>query len=480
MNRRIVSMAFAATSARRAARAAALCVVLAHCARPAPPNPASLVLRGGKVATMDDARPEAQAIAIAGHTILAVGTDLEIDRHIGPATRVIELDGRLAIPGLIEGHGHFMDLGRAKLLASAALESARTARVDADVKAVRRRMVELAGAEALAKGITSFHDAGADFETIDFFKQLEAQGKLPIRLYVMVRGETNPELAEKLASYRLIAEGNGFLAVRSIKRQIDGTIRSHDAWLLEPYVDLPTSRGPVLETPEDLEATARIAIEQGYQLSTHAIGDRANREVLDVYERVFRANPGKTDLRWRIEHAQHLHSDDVARFASLGVIASIQGVHVTSDALLIPRRLGDARARAGAFVWRALLSAGVMIANGTDVPVEDIDPVASFYATVSRRTRDGSVFYPEQRLTREEALRTCTLNNAIAAFEEGLKGSIAPGKLADIVVLSQDILTIPEEQILGTRVDYTILGGVVRYERGVTGLAARSLRPARD
>jgi predicted amidohydrolase YtcJ len=565
--------------------------MLTACVAPAPEGAADLVLRNGKIVTVDEQRPEAQAVAIAGSTILAVGSDAEIERFVGPSTRVIDLDGRLAVPGFIEGHGHFMGLGEAKMildltkasswddivamvgaaardagpgqwiagrgwhqekwsrppaqtvdgvplhheltrvspnnpvllehasghasfvnakamevagitartpnpeggeivkdaagqptgllretaqrLASAVFDSSRAARSAEEIDAERRRMVELAGAEALAKGVTSFHDAGSDFETIDFFRQLEGEGKLPIRLYVMVRRETNEEMAAKLPQYRMVAEGDDYLAVRSIKRQIDGALGSHGAWLLEPYVDLATSTGLTLEKPEDIEGTARLAIQHGFQVNTHAIGDRANREVLNIYERVFRENTDKTDLRWRIEHAQHLDPADVARFKTLGVIAAMQGVHATSDAPWIPRRLGDERARTGAYVWRDLINAGVIIANGTDVPVEDIDPIASFYSTVSRRTNDGSVFYPDQRLTREEALRTYTINNAFAAFEEGLKGSISPGKLADIVVLSRDILTIPEEQIPAARVDYTILGGRVRYERNGSGLATR-------
>lgn len=553
------------------------------CSRPAPVAPADLVLRNGRIVTMDSVRAEAQAVAIAGHEIVAVGSDADIEAHVGEGTRVVDLGGRLAVPGFIEGHGHFMSLGEAKLildltaaaswddivamvgaaardvrpgawitgrgwhqekwttapaqmvdgvplhhdlsrvspdnpvllehasghaafanaramelagidartpnpaggeiirdaqgqptgllretaqrLVSAKLEESRAARAPDEIEAEARRMVELAGQEALSKGVTSFHDAGASFADIDFFRRLEQEGALPIRLYAMVRRESNAAMAEKLAQYRMVAEGNDFLTVRSIKRQIDGALGSHGAWLLAPYEDLTTSSGLTLETPEDIEATARLAIEHGYQLNTHAIGDRANRVVLDIYERVFREHPDRTGLRWRIEHAQHLDPADIPRFASLGVIAAMQGVHATSDGPWVPRRIGEDRARTGAYVWRSLTDAGVVIGNGTDVPVEDIDPIASFYATVTRKTATGDVFFGEQRLTREEALRTYTLNNAIAAFEEELKGSIAPGKLADIVVLSQDILTVPEDRIRETKVDLTILGGQVKYER---------------
>jgi hypothetical protein len=545
-------------------------------------TPADLVLRGGRVVTLDEANPEGQALAITGYRVTAVGSDADIQRYVGPDTEVIELAGRLAIPGFIEGHGHFMGLGEAKLtvdltaagswddvlqqveqavrraepgawvtgrgwhqekwsqvpepavegvpvndsldavspgnpvllthasghaafandralaaagigrdtpdpaggtivrdsrgdatgllretaqrLVGEALERARAARPPELIEMERRRMVEEAGLEALSKGITSFQDAGSSFATIDFLKGLADSGELPVRLYVMVRGESNPRLAERLPGYRILPEGNAFLSVRSIKRQIDGALGAHGAWLLEPYADHETT-GLVLEPVEDIEETARIAIEHGFQVNTHAIGDRANREVLDLYQRVFEAHPDRTGLRWRIEHAQHLHPDDVPRFAALGVIASMQGIHCTSDAPWVPRRLGEERAAAESYLWRSLLDSGAVVTNGTDAPVEDVDPIASFYATVTRRLADGSVFLPEQRLSRLEALRSYTLANAYAAFEEGIKGSLAPGKLADVAVLSLDVLEVPEHRIPEARVDLTIVGGDVRFRR---------------
>ena len=327
------------------------------------------------------------------------------------------------------------------------------------------KAVELAGREALSNGVTSFHDAGASFQTIDLMKGLAAEGRLPVRLYVMVRFATNEEMAVKLPEYRMIGFGNQFLTVRSIKRIIDGALGPHGAWLLEPYEDLD-STGLNLETVEDIEATAALAIEHGYQVNTHAIGDRANREVLDLYQRTFEANPDETDLRWRIEHAQHLHPDDIGRFGELGVIAAMQGIHCTSDGPWVRKRLGERRAEEGAYVWQKLMAAGAVVTNGTDVPVEKIDPIASFHATVTRRMKDGSTFFPDQRMSREEALRSYTIHNAHAAFEEDIKGSLTPGKLADIVVLSQDIMTIPEAEIPDTRVVHTILGGRVAYTSG--------------
>jgi predicted amidohydrolase YtcJ len=204
----------------------------------------------------------------------------------------------------------------------------------------------------------------------------------------------------------------------------------------------------------------------GFQLCVHAIGDRANRETLDIYEQAFRANPEKKDLRWRIEHAQHLSAADIPRFAQLGVIAAMQGIHCTSDAPYVLERLGAKRAEEGAYVWQKLMQSGAVVANGTDAPVEDVNPLACFYASVTRKQKNGQAFYPDQRMSRQEALRSYTLNNAFAAFEEQLKGSLEPGKLADITVLTRDIMTIPEDQIAATEVAYTIVGGRIAYQRG--------------
>ncbi|MGH7465232.1 MAG: amidohydrolase, partial [Longimicrobiales bacterium] len=333
-----------------------------------------------------------------------------------------------------------------------------------ELAAERRRVVDLAAQESLSKGVTSFHDAGTGFATIDLFKELEAEGALPVRLYVMIRA-SNDQLEQRLPDYLMPADTNDYLVVRSIKVSIDGALGSHGAWLLEPYEDMPTSTGLALVQPETVARTAELAIANGFQLAVHAIGDRANREVLDIYEQTFAAHPESRDLRWRIEHAQHLDPADIGRFGELGVIAAMQGVHATSDAPWIPRRLGDRRAREGAYMWRELMNTGAVIANGTDAPVEDVNPIVSFYSSVTRRTNTGEVFYGEQRMTRDEALRSYTLNNAYAAFDEHVKGSLTPGKLADMVVLSKDIMRVPEEEIPTAQVDITIVGGIVRYRR---------------
>lgn len=333
-----------------------------------------------------------------------------------------------------------------------------------------RERVRLAGERALMFGVTSFQDAGERtrnfVDTIEFLKTLEAEGELPIRLYMMERGLPVEVLDEALPVLEMLPEGNDFLTVRSIKKQVDGALGAHGAWLIEPYEDLPESDGLVLETVADIEATAEHAVRHGYQLATHAIGDRAVREILDLYERVWeRMGVNGRELRWRIEHAQHIRPEDVPRFGELGVIASIQAVHGTSDGPWIPTRLGDERARVTSQPWRDLFETGAVITNGTDVPVERIDPIASYYSSVSRMMPTGERFYPEHVMTREEALKTYTINNAFAAFEEDLKGSLTPGKYADFVVLSQNLLTVAEEQIPSTRVEMTFVGGELRYQR---------------
>ncbi len=334
-----------------------------------------------------------------------------------------------------------------------------------EAQARTRKQVELAARECLVHGVTTFHDAGASFATVDLYKKMAEEGTLPVRLYAMLSAG-NRALAEKGLSYRMIGAVDNHLTVRTIKRLIDGALGAHGAWLIEPYDDLPTSTGLNTESIEEMKATAKFAVENGFQLATHAIGDRGNRETLNVYEEAFKAHPEKTDLRWRIEHAQHLSLDDIPRFGQLGVIPAMQAIHCTSDGPWVYKRLGAKRAEEGAYVWRKLMDTGAVISNGTDVPVEPIDPMPCFYAAVTRKLKDGTAFFPGQRMTREEALRSYTLNGAYAGFEEGIKGSLTAGKLADITVLSRDILTCPEEDIPNTEVLYTIIGGKVLYKKG--------------
>jgi predicted amidohydrolase YtcJ len=547
--------------------------------------PADLVLRGGRIVTLDTQTPEAQALAARNGAVVALGSDANIARYIGPSTQVIDLAGQLAIPGFIEGHGHFNGIGEGKLnldlmntkswdeivhMVAMAVEKAKPgqwiigrgwhqekwtstpqpnvegfpthasldkvspnnpvilthasghasfanakalelskitgatanpnggeilkdkagnptgllretasrlirtgagepARTPEEADARANRALELADQEVVSKGITSFQDAGSSFELVNRIKRLIDAGRMRVRLWMMIRGGN----AQSLAANRVVGYGNNQLTVRAIKITADGALGSRGAWLLEPYSDLPegsvpatTSRVGLATTPvEQMRAAAQMALDAGYQVCVHAIGDRANREVLNVYEEAFRKNNknGK-DLRWRVEHAQHINGADIPRFGQLGVIASMQGIHCTSDAPWVEPRLGAQRAEEGAYVWQKLMKSGAVVTNGTDAPVEDVDPIASYYATVTRKAKDGKVFYGDQKMTRIEALRSYTLSNAFAAFEEDIKGSLSPGKLADITVLTRDITTIPDDEIPTAKVAYTIIGGKIAYK----------------
>ncbi len=323
---------------------------------------------------------------------------------------------------------------------------------------------ELANRECIEKGITSLEDAGSTFDEIDLMKKLIDEGKINVRLSVMI-GESNSELEKHIKDYKILGYANNRLTVRAIKKYMDGALGSRGAWMLSPYTDVPSTTGLNVTPLSDIRKAARIAMENGFQLCTHAIGDKANRVTLNIYEDEFNKHPDKKDLRWRIEHAQHVSPKDQPRFAKLGVIAAMQGIHCTSDAVFVKKRLGNWRAQKESYAWRSLLDYGTVICNGTDAPVEDVDPVPNFYASVTRKTKKGWAFYPEQKMTREEALKSYTINGAYATFEENIKGSLTPGKLADIVVLSKNILTVPENEIKDTKVLYTIIGGKIVYQR---------------
>jgi predicted amidohydrolase YtcJ len=256
------------------------------------------------------------------------------------------------------------------------------------------------------------------------------------------------------------------LTIRAVKLYADGALGSRGAALLEPYSDDPGNTGLLVTPPEQILEAARYALAHGFQVATHAIGDRANRIVLDVYEKALAEYPGVADPRLRIEHAQILDAADIPRFGRLGVLAAMQGVHCPSDRPWAPQRLGMARLEEGGYAWRKLLSAGARILNGTDAPVEDLSPIENFHATVTRQDANGQPpggFDPDQKLTREEALRTMTLDAAYGSFGEASMGSLEPGKLADLVVLSQDILAAPDEALMRTLVLATIVDGKVLY-----------------
>lgn len=323
------------------------------------------------------------------------------------------------------------------------------------------RAAELASEECVRKGITSFQDAGMPFAQIEYLKSV-VDGRVKPRLWVMVR-DTNQSMMQKLKTTRMIGYADNHLTVRAIKRSIDGALGAHGAWLLQPYEDMPLSRGLNTRSIESIEEAASLAIKHDFQFCVHAIGDRANREVLDIFERQFKANPSDQPRRWRIEHAQHLHPDDIPRFGQLGVIASMQAVHCTSDAVFVPTRLGHRRSKEGAYVWKSLIQSGAIVTNGTDAPVEDVDPIPSFFSSVTRQLKPDVTFFPEQCMSRLEGLEAYTINNAKAAFEEDIKGSIEVGKLADFVVLSNDLLECKEDEILKTKVLQTIIGGKTVY-----------------
>ena len=356
--------------------------------------------------------------------------------------------------------GVFRETGDA--LVERALRQHREARTPEAVEAELDREVELADQEFLSKGITSVHDAGASFATVDRYKRFAEAGKLGVRLYVML-GESNESLAAHAAKYRMVGAADGHLTVRAVKRLADGALGSRGAWLLEPYADAPAT-GLNTYPIDQLAETARIAAANDLQLCVHAIGDRANRETLNVYEAAYEAS-GRKDMRWRVEHAQHLAASDIPRFGALGVIPSMQGIHCTSDAPYVLARLGASRAAEGAYVWRKLMEGGALVANGTDAPVEAVDPLPGYHALVARRQKNGEVFYGDQALTRDEALAAYTLNGAHAAFEEKTKGSLTPGKYADITILSADITKVPEADIEKAEVLYTIVGGKVVYKK---------------
>ncbi|PKL84360.1 MAG: amidohydrolase [Ignavibacteriae bacterium HGW-Ignavibacteriae-3] len=323
--------------------------------------------------------------------------------------------------------------------------------------------VRLASEDCLKKGITSCSDAGQTFDVIDVLKKFADEKKLGVRLNVMI-GDSLKLMKEKLKNYLMPGYADHFLTVRSIKQYIDGALGSRGAWLLEPYTDLLSSKGSNVTPVADLKKIAELAISNGFQMRIHAIGDRGNREVLNLYKEVFKKHPDKKDLRWCIEHVQHLSIRDIPRFAELGVIASMQSVHCTSDMGFVPERLGDKRAEEGAYVWKELINSGAIICNGTDAPVEDVDPIGCFYSSVTRKNSDGKVFYGDQKMSRLQALKTYTINGAYASFEEDVKGSIKTGKYADLVVLSNDLLNCADEDILNTKVLYTIVDGKIKYQ----------------
>ena len=545
---------------------------------------ADLVLTNGNVVTVDGEIGSVAAVAIVADRIAAVGSAAEIAAYIGDSTEVVDLQGQTAIPGLIEGHGHYTSFGGSLMIldfryaqsfaeivsqVAAAVNEAEpgdwiigrgwhqdkwalkeavlveglplhnslsAATPDNPVMLIHtsghgvfvnqkamtlvemgndtmppeggeivrdengratgmmresaqdvfrqafsghqgrrpagvaeeemRRMVKLAGEETLRHGITSFQDLGTSFAEVDLLKKMADEGNLPVRLYMAFEEEA-ADMQDRLADYRMVGYGNNFLTVRAIgEKVLDGALGTHGGWLLEPYTDLPRSSGLNVVSIEEIEASARLAMKHDYQLAIQGIGDRAYRELLNIYEKEFAGSPDKTDLRWRIEHAQVIHPDDVQRTIDLGVIPAVQGIFACSDGPWVVDRLGPERTLERGYIFNTLAEAGATPTNGTDPPVDEIDPIASFYCSVTRILPDGTKFQEQEVYSRERALFSYTMGNAIAAFEEDIKGSLTPGKLADITVLSQDLLTVPDEEIMQTEIVMTIVGGKVRYRNG--------------
>jgi predicted amidohydrolase YtcJ len=325
-------------------------------------------------------------------------------------------------------------------------------------------LLHSAAVESNKWGLTEVQDMGEERATIEALESLAHDGKMPLRAYEMV---TDDSAALEFYYARGPQSGlyNGHVWVRGIKLYADGALGSRGAALLAPYSDDSANTGLLVSTPEHLKARSIEALKHGFQVSTHAIGDRGNRNALDAYQAALEAVP-TADARLRIEHAQIISPQDIPRFAQLGVIPSMQASHQTSDMPWAERRLGPDRIR-GAYAWRALLNTGVVIPNGTDFPVEHVNPIITFHSSITRQDADNQPpggWYGDQKMTREEALRSMTLWPAYAAFQENDLGSISVGKYADFTILNRDIMRAASERILGTQVVATYVGGAPVYE----------------
>jgi predicted amidohydrolase YtcJ len=326
---------------------------------------------------------------------------------------------------------------------------------------------ELATRNALEHGVTTFQDMGESFDGIDFYKRIAREGKLHLRLYAWINSEAVSQLKAHLKDYYMVDYGKrGYLTVRGIGEiTSDGALGTHSAWFFKPYNDMPSSTGINVVAMDKIRKMAKVAIEDGFQLSVHAIGTKANHKTLDVYQDVMAQHPDKTDLRWRIDHVQHLIPSDVPRFHELHVIAAMQAFHACNDGPYVIKRIGLERA-SYSYAWHSLIGNRTIIANGTDAPVVPIDVVPNFACAVTRRLINGKIFFPAQRMTRMEALRSYTYNGAYSMFKEAELGSLAPGKIADITIFDQDLLTVSDKEVPKTHVIYTIVGGKVMYHRG--------------
>jgi predicted amidohydrolase YtcJ len=541
-----------------------------------------LILLHGKVWTGEPAPGSSatrivEAVAIANGRILAVGSDEEIAAYKGPNTAVIDLKGRLAVPGLTDSHAHFIQGGFQLLsvdlkdarseeeFVRRIAEKARTlppgrwmqggdwdeeawpsenlptrwlidsvtprtpvfiSRYDGHAVLANSLALQLAGIsketpdpaggvivrdpksgeptgvlkdeaqdlvakviprpsqtemeealraalkEAARVGLTSIHDITVGPEAwngnftgeIELLRRAELEGWLTCRIYAITPIANWKNLEQAGISHDM---GSDFLEMGAVKAFADGSLGSRTAWMFKPYDDDPSNSGlpmPIMAPPAKLEEIAGQADQAGIQICTHAIGDRAISSLLDIYERIGGEHPA--EHRFRVEHAQHVRPEDFARFGKLGIVASMQPYHAIDDGRWAEKRIGHERARSS-YAWKSMLDAGARLAFGSDWPVAPLDPLSGIYAAVTRATLDGKNpggWFPEQRLTVEEALRAYTLGAAYAAFQEKEKGTISPGKLADVVVLSEDLFRIPPERIKDVRVEITLVGGRVVYQ----------------
>jgi predicted amidohydrolase YtcJ len=527
-----------------------------------------LILWNGKVATLDPARPEAQAVAARGSLIAAVGGDREILALAGPQTRRIDLAGRLVLPGLIDAHGHIRSLGEqianldlrgaARVEEIARRVAARAAelppgewvtgggwdqnlwpgerfpdhrplteaspdrpvwlsRIDGHAGWANRAAMRVAGVtrqtpdppggsierdardeptgvfidnatdligkalpvptrerikswillglkRCVEAGLTEIHDAGVTGEEAAAFHELADAGQLPLRVYLMLGGMGGQPLEQLLDRPPLINYRDR-LTVRAVKLMIDGAMGSRGAVFFEDYADDAGNKGLFVMSAEAVEKAAGLALRRGYQVCTHAIGDRGISLTLDAYEKALAAVPAD-DPRMRIEHLQCVRREDVSRLKRLGAIASMQPSHATSDMYWADERVGAERGQ-GLYAWRWVLDAGLTIAAGSDFPVDPERPLVGIHSAVTRQDLkhwpEGG-WHPEQKMTLEEALRAYTAGAAYAAFEENTKGRIAPGFWADLTVVTRDLRAIPPEEIPDAGIAFTIIGGAVAYE----------------
>jgi predicted amidohydrolase YtcJ len=540
-------------------------------------QPADLVLLNGKVATIDGNFSIQEAVAVQGDRIVFVGSNEDADAYVGEKTEVIELNGELVLPGLIDGHAHMHNLGEElmnldiygttsyqQIVDKVAERVAITEpgewifggrwdqnnwevkkfpehdllsavspdnpvylrRVDGNSAFVNKKALEIAGItkdtpdpsggvidrksngdpsgvlinramnlvidqfpaeteedygdkllkgveSSLSVGLTGWHEAGISPREIGIYKSLIDQGELHMRVYAMLGAQeaaplegSAEEIAEYFKKHRIENYSNHMLSVRSIKLFFDGALGSRGAAFYEPYSDDPDNMGLLRISPEYIYRVSKAALMADMGVNTHCIGIRGNRLCLDSYEKAFKEIP-KEDHRFRIEHAQIVRDEDIAKFAELGVVPAMQPTHCTSDMRMVPDRVGWERAK-GAYAWRCFLDADMVIPSGSDFPVESNNPMLGIYAAVTRQDVSGNPeggWFPEQRMTIEEAIKGFTIWAAYGAFQEDVLGSIEVGKLADLTILDKDILSKEPKEILTTKAIYTIVGGKVRHKR---------------